>query len=89
MQESIASDTEIDEGGLDTWLDIYDTAFVNVADVTFVGDSLDIKLFKDSIFEDGNPGFLLLEDIDQHYFLHQCAFAKSARHVFVFAFPSG
>src|SRR5262249_19881643 len=38
---------------------------------TFVAGALDVQLFQDAVFQDGDPAFLRLEDVNQHLFFHR------------------
>jgi hypothetical protein len=73
MQEAIAANGKIDKGRLNRWFQIDDSSLINVSRVSFVTGSLDVKFFQNSIFNDCNPAFLRLEDIDQHFFFHESA----------------
>ena len=70
VQKPIAAHTEIDESGLDTGLDVDDPALVDVSDVVLETVTFDVQFLKDPILHDGNPTFLRLEDVDQHFLLH-------------------
>ncbi len=70
VQKAIATDAEIDERGLDTGLQVDDPAFVDVADAAFETVPLDVKLFKNAIFDNANPALFRLADVDQHFLLH-------------------
>jgi len=74
MEEAVAADAEIDEGGLDARLQIDDASFIDVADVRFLAGAFDIELFEESIFNDRDPAFLRLRDIDEHFAFHACVF---------------
>ncbi len=67
MEKSIPTDTEVDEGRLNARFEIDDLAFVDVSDVVVLTGSLGVELFKNSIFEDGDPTFFGLRDIDEHF----------------------
>ena len=75
VQETIAADAEIDEGGLDAGLDVDDAALVDVADVAFVTGALDVQLFEDAVLQDGDAAFLGLQHVDEHFFLHAFPFS--------------
>jgi hypothetical protein len=64
VQKPISPHAEIDKGGLDARLNVDDAAFVDVADVTLVAGPLDVEFLQDAVFQDGNPAFLGLEDVD-------------------------
>jgi hypothetical protein len=70
VEEAISTNAEIDEGGLDTGFDVYDFAFVDVTDVVFCAAAFYVEFFEDAIFDDGNPAFLGLEDVDEHFLFH-------------------
>jgi hypothetical protein len=74
VEKSVAPHGEIDKGGLDCGLEIDDLAFVDVARVTFVAGSFDVKLLEGAVLDDGDPAFLRLKHIDQHFFLHAGSF---------------
>src|SRR5262249_10242062 len=65
VQKSVAPHAEIHERRLDARLDIHDPADVDVTDVAFLAGALDVQLFQDIVFEDGDPAFFRLEYIDQ------------------------
>lgn len=69
MQKAVATDAEIHKGGLDTRLDIDDAAFVDIPHIAFLAGPLNVQFFEDPIFDDGNPAFLGLQNIDEHFFL--------------------
>jgi hypothetical protein len=66
VEEAIATDAEIDEGSLDTRLDVHDLATVDVADETFLGGAFDVKFFEGTIFQNGYADFFIGNGIDQH-----------------------
>ncbi len=74
VQEAVAADAEIDEGRLDARLQVDDDAFVDVADVTVLAGPLDVQLFQDPVFNDRDPAFFRLGDVDQHFLFHGLAF---------------
>src|SRR5207248_2727518 len=67
-------DAEIDEGRLDAGLQVDDSPFVDVADVVVRTGPFDVELFEQSIFNDRDPAFLRLRDVDQHFAFHACMF---------------
>src|SRR5207249_11294589 len=70
VQKAVAADAEIDEGGLDARLDVDDAALVDVAHVALVAGALDVQLFQDAVFQDGDAALLGLQHVDQHFFFH-------------------
>jgi hypothetical protein len=74
MEKSVASHGEIDKGRLDGGLEVDDLALVDVARVTLVAASFDVELLEGAILDDGDPAFLGLEHVDQHFFLHAGSF---------------
>ena len=70
VQKAVAADAEIDERGLDARLQVDDFALVDVADVIVLAGALDVELFQRSIFNDRDPAFFRLRDVDQHFLLH-------------------
>jgi hypothetical protein len=70
VEEAIASDAEVDERGLDAGFDIDDAAFVDVTDVVFGAAAFDVKFFEDTVFDDCNPAFFRLQDINEHFLFH-------------------
>ncbi len=74
VQEAVAADAEIHERRLDARFDVDDAALVNVADVTLLAGAFDVQFFEASVFDDRDPAFLGLQDIDQHFFFHESEF---------------
>jgi hypothetical protein len=74
VEESVAAHGEVDESRLDSRLEVDDLSLINVAGVTFVAGTLDIQLLEDAVLDDGDPAFLGLQDIDQHFFFHAVSF---------------
>jgi hypothetical protein len=70
VQEAVAADGEVDEGGLYGRLQIDDLSLVDVPGVALVAGSLEVQLFEHAILNDGDAAFLRLEDVNQHFFLH-------------------
>ena len=70
VQEAVAADGEVDEGGLDGRLQIDDLSLVDVPGVALVAGPLEVQLFEHAILNDGDAAFLRLEDVNQHFFLH-------------------
>jgi hypothetical protein len=79
VQESVATDREVDESGLNCGLEIDDSSLVNVAGVALVTGTLDVQLFEYAVLNDGDPTFLGLFDVDQHFFLHAVSFRSFRR----------
>ncbi len=78
VQEAVAADAEIDEGGLDAGLEVDDAALVDVADVVVLAGAFDVQLFQHSVFDDRNPAFFRLRHVDQHFLLHVMRLSRSA-----------
>jgi hypothetical protein len=74
VQKPVATHAEVDERGLDARLQVDDLAFVNVADVVVLATPLDVQLFQNSVFADGNPALFRLRDVNQHLLLHGNSF---------------
>ncbi len=81
VEEPVASDGEIDEGGLNRRLEVDDFALVDVTGVTLVAGSFDVQLLEGAILDDGDAAFLGLEHIDQHFFLHAGSFRDFRRRM--------
>ena len=77
VKKPVAADTEVDKGRLNAGLNVDDFALVDVADIIFGTASFDVKLFKNSVFNDCDSTFLRLEDVDQHFLFHGTAFVLS------------
>ena len=71
VQEAVSADAEIDEGRLNARLDVDDPPLINVVHITFLARSFDIKFFESSVFHNGDAAFLRLEDVDEHFLLHE------------------
>ena len=71
VQKTVSADTEIDKGSLNRRLDIDHATFVDVADVVLEAVTFDVKLFENPVLHNGDPTFLWLEDVDQHFLLHR------------------
>ena len=69
VEEAVAADGEVDEGGLDGRLDVDDPALVDVAGVALQAGPLDVELLEDAVLDDGDAALLGLEHVDQHLFL--------------------
>ena len=74
VEEAVAADRKIDERGLNRRLEVDDSSFINVTGVALVAGTLDVKLFENTVFDDGDPAFLGLFHVDQHFFLHAISF---------------
>ena len=74
VQEAVAAHAEIDEGRLDARLQVDDDPLVDVAHVAVLAGALDVELFQDAVFDDRDPAFLRLRDVDQHFLFHGLAF---------------
>src|SRR5690606_5987773 len=61
---------EVDEGCLDAWFQVDDSALVNVSDVVVLAMAFNVELFEPSIFHDSDAAFFGLCHIDQHFLLH-------------------
>ena len=70
VQEAVAAHAEIDERRLDARLQVDDDALIDVAHVAVLPGALDVELFQDAVFDDRDPAFLRLRDIDQHFLFH-------------------
>src|SRR5690606_2371686 len=66
VQKAVAAHAKVDEGGLDTWLQVDDRALVNVADVGILAGAFNVQFFQLAILKDGNPALLRLGDVDQN-----------------------
>jgi hypothetical protein len=74
VQKAVSADTEVDERGLNAWLQVDDLSRIDVADVIVLAGALDIELFKDAVFNDRDAAFFRLAHVDQHFFFHGFAF---------------
>jgi hypothetical protein len=74
VEEAVAADREVHEGGLDRRLQIDNLSFVDVPGITLVARSLDIQFLEDAVLDDRDPAFLGLQHIDQHLFFHAVSF---------------
>ena len=70
VQEAVAADREVDEGGLNGRFEIDDAAFVDVAGIAFVAVAFHVQFFQDAVLDDGDPAFLGLKNVDKHFFFH-------------------
>ena len=75
VQKSVAPYAEINEGRLDTRLNINDPALVDVTDVVVLTGALNIEFLQNAVFHNGNPAFLRLRHIDQHFLFHRIFFS--------------
>ena len=64
VQKSISAHSKVDERGLDAWFQVDDFALVDIADVIVLATAFDVELFEQSIFNNRNPAFFRLRDID-------------------------
>jgi hypothetical protein len=74
MQEAVAADREIDEGGLDGRFEIDDLTLIDIPGVALVAGPLDVQLLEDAVLDDRDAALLRLQDIDQHFFFHAVSF---------------
>src|SRR5262245_57709103 len=74
VQETVSTDSKVNKGGLNAGFDIDDSSLVDIADVAFLTGSFDIEFFEQAVFNNRDPTFLRLEDVDQHFFLHRFLF---------------
>ncbi len=74
VQEAVAADAEIDEGGLDAGLQVDDAALVDVADVVVLAGALDVELFQHAVLDDRDPALFRLRHVDEHFLLHASSF---------------
>jgi hypothetical protein len=74
VQEAIPAYREVHERGLDRRLEVDDLSLVDIAGVAFVAGPLDVELFEDAVFDDGDATFLGLEHVDEHFLLHAGVF---------------
>jgi len=70
VEESISANRKVNEGGLDGWFEVYNSAFVNIPCVGLVTGTFNVKFFQNAIFNDGDSALLGLEHIDEHLFFH-------------------
>ena len=82
MEEAVATDAEIDEGRLDAGLQVDHHSLVDIAHVTVLAGPFYVQLFQDAVFNDRNPAFLRLGNVDQNFFFHVLAFlfGKTGKH---------
>ena len=66
MEETISSDSEIDERRLNRRFDIDDRSEIDVSDVQVFRGVLKIELFENAFFEDCNAAFLTLHVVDNY-----------------------
>jgi hypothetical protein len=74
VEEAVAADRKIDERSLNGRLEVDDPSLINVARKALVAGTLDVKLFENTVFDDGDPAFFGLFHVDQHFFLHAISF---------------
>src|SRR5262249_20924873 len=70
VEDPVAADPEVDEGRLDAGLNIDDPPLVDVPHEVFETVALDVELFENRVLDDGNPAFLRLQRIDEHFLFH-------------------
>ena len=81
VEKAVTADREVDEPGLDCRLEVDDPTFVDVARVALVACSFHVKFFENAVFNNGDPAFLGLKYIDQHFFLHAVSFRDCSRRI--------
>ncbi len=81
VEEAVAADREVNEGGLDGRLEVDDLPLIDVAGIALVTGPLDVQLLQNAVFDDGDAAFLGLEHIDQHFFLHTVSFRDWRRSI--------
>ena len=71
MKKAVAFFPDLYESGLDARFDVDHPALVNIS--VSRGDRIpfEIKLFEESVFDDGHPGLTRLGHIDQYFFGHE------------------
>ena len=75
VQEPVPADAEIDERGLDAGLQVDHHALVDVSYVIVLPGPLHVELFEHAVFNDRDPAFFRLGDVDQHFLFHVLAFS--------------
>ncbi len=70
VQEAVAADTKVDEGCLDAGFQIDNFSFVDIACIVVLTGPLGVQFFEHTVFENRNPTFLRLRNVDQHFFSH-------------------
>ena len=70
VEKSVSANGKVNEGRLDGWFEVYNSAFVNIPCVGLVTGTFDVKFFQHAIFNDGDSALLGLEHIDEHLFFH-------------------
>ncbi len=71
VQEPVPADAEIDEGRLDTGLDVDNFSFVDVPNPVILAGSFGVEFFEDSVLEQRNAAFFRLRNVDEHFLLHR------------------
>ena len=71
MKKTIASYTEVNEGGLNAGFDIDNLTFVNIANPVVLTGPFRVQLFKNSVLQQCDSAFLHLGDIDEHFLFHR------------------
>ena len=79
VENPVAAHRKINERRLNRGFEIHDSAFIDIPGETLVAGALDVKLFEDAVFDDGDTAFLGLEHVDQHFFLHTIVFLAVGR----------
>ena len=67
MEETVRGEAEVDERGLDGRFHVRDAALVDIADIGGGSGPLDIQLFESSLAQEGDPAFVAVGDVDQHF----------------------
>ena len=85
VQKSVAAHAEVDERRLDTGFKVDHHSLVDVSYIAVLAGSFDIQLLQHTVFNDGNPAFFRLRDVDEHFLFHLAAFllGKTAAYDFV------
>ena len=71
VEEPVAADAEVDEGGLDARFQVDDAALVDIARVVVLAGSFNVQFFEQAVLHDRNPAFFRLRDVDQDFLLHR------------------
>ena len=74
VQETVSTNAEIDEHGLDSWLKIDNFSFVDITNEIFLAFPFYIKFLEPIIFNNRNPIFFGLRRIDKHCLFHLNSF---------------
>ena len=70
VQEPVATDAKIDECRLDAGLEVNDPALVDIPYVIVLAAPLGVELFEPAVFNDRDPAFFRLRNVDQHFGFH-------------------